>query len=70
MNYVKVVIVNVSGGLKESIENKKMGFLFQLEVDMWVEKIRLLVGDILFCKSMGINVNERVKFFLWGEFVK
>ena len=70
MNHAKAVIANASGGPKESIENKKTGFLLQPEVDAWAKKIRLLAGDIPLCKSMGINANERVKSFSWSEFVK
>ena len=70
MNHAKAVIANSSGGPKESIENKRTGFLLQPDVDAWAEKIRLLAGDISLCKRMGLSANERVKSFSWSEFVK
>lgn len=70
MNYAKAVIANASGGPKESIEDKKTGFLLEPNVEEWAEKIKVLAGDISLCERMGVTANERAKLFSWTEFVK
>jgi N-acetyl-alpha-D-glucosaminyl L-malate synthase BshA len=64
MSYGKPVLATNAGGIKESMENGKTGFLFKVgDIDSFAEKLTDLYKNKMLVEKLGINASNRAQGF-------
>ena len=64
MSYGKPVLATNAGGIKESMQNGKTGFLFKVgDIDSFAKKLAQLYKNKMLVEKLGINASNRAKDF-------
>lgn len=64
MSYGKPVLATNAGGIKESMQNGKTGFLFKVgDIDSFAKKLAELYKNKMLVEKLGINASNRAQGF-------